>query len=132
MKYEFKLDDYYEALKSISEKTKAGEYGFKQLKVSEDEEGALYVYGCRVVIPELGISVREGVEYYTGEEYEDEEYEEDSVVIYPENEKDPHNFIEKCSNELLTSLVSQIGDEKTGNPNPTCYIDDEEFVLGVQ
>lgn len=131
MKYEFKLDDYYQALESISKKTDAGEYGFKKVKVTENEDGELYAYGCRVVIPELGISVREGVEYYAGEDDEEEEYEEDSIIIYPENEKDPHNFIESCSNALLTSLVSQIGYEKTGNPNPTCYIDDEEFILGL-
>ncbi len=126
MRYMFNLDDYDEIIEKLNE-----EYldcffsSLKQHKASEDEDYTYYAYSCRIVIPELKISVREGAIY----DKETEELVSDAVLLYPLDETDPSNPTDCYSNCFLSSLISQWASMEGLNTNPQCYIDSQEFVF---
>ena len=126
MKYEFALDEYWNIMDTIHERDDVENLGFKQIKIAEEENSELYVYGYRIVIPELNMTVREGMEYYKGSE-DDEEQPIDSFVLYEGDEKDPLNFTDSYCNTFLPSLIGMIASDRKLNTNPKCFIDDSEF-----
>jgi len=127
MKYEFDLDDYWDILDRIHERKDVGNYGFEQIKVAEDNDRELYVYGYRLLIPELNMTVREGVEYYKDEDGEEQPV--DSIVLYDGDERNPENFSDSYCNTFLPSLIGMLASYRGKNTNPKCIIDDSEFVF---
>ena len=125
MRYEFLLDEYWDIMETIQEREDVDNFGFKQIKIAEDKSSELYVYGYRIVIPELNLTVREGMEYY--KDSDDEEQSVDSFILYEGDEKNPMKFTESYCNTFLPSLLGMIASTRKLNTNPKCYIDDSEF-----
>lgn len=127
MKYEFSLEEYWDIMDIIHERNDVENFGFKQIKIAEEKNSELYVYGYRIFIPELNMTVREGMEYY--KDSDDEEQPIDSFIMYEGNEKDPNKFTASYCNTFLPSLIGMIASDRKLNTNPRCYIDDSEFEL---
>jgi len=127
MRYEFCLSDFSDIMETIYERIEDEEGEFKQIKIAEKEGSELWVFGYRVVIPELDLAVRNGIEYYKNDDGE-EELVDSIVVYYSADEKDPQGFNESYCNTYLESIVMSIARDRQLNDNPKCYIDDEEFV----
>ena len=130
MRYEFRIRDYDEIMYSIKEREDYQAHGFGYLRVDAhpDDNSILYAYGYRIVIPELEISVRPGVEYI-GEGNDAEAI--DSVIIYELEERDASNYYDSYCNISVEALIGMITRDKKKESNPLCYIDDSEFVFYV-
>lgn len=128
MKYEFSLDEYWDIMDTIQGRDDVENFGFKQIKIAEEENSELYVYGYRIVIPELNMTVREGMEYYKDSNGEEQPIE--SIILYEGDEKDPMKFTESYCNTLLPSLIGTIARNRKQNANPTCIVEDNDFELG--
>lgn len=127
MKYEFPLEEYGNIIDTIYEREDVETYGFRRIKIAEEEGIELYVEGYRIVIPELNMTVRTGMIY---EEADDgEEAPADTYVLYDGDEKDPQKFTESYGNTSLPSLIGMIARDRKCNTNPMCFIDDSEFDL---
>lgn len=127
MKYTFHLDEYYDIMDEIYDRMEREGKSFIHLGVVDEDGWAITAYSFRVVIPELNISAREGIGAYNDP---DGKFAEDQVLLYPLNETDPENVLDVYSNCTLPGLIAEYSANNNGNDNPTCYIDDEEFVIG--
>ena len=120
----FYLDDYDGMLDSIQEEFEWGFFSvLKQTKVAEEDGFEYYSYGCRILIPELKISIREGTVY----DKETGEATCDCYFFYSLDEKDPAKFTDCFSNCFVSSLVGQLASQKKLNSNPMCFIDEQEM-----
>ncbi len=128
MRYEFRLDDLDEVMDAISERLEDEAAEFRQIKIAEKDGSELWAFGYRIVIPELDISVREGIEYCEDDDGEEEPVY--SVIVYQgAYEKDPLKFDESYCSTYVGSVVMNIARGRDMNDDPKCYIDDEEFEL---
>lgn len=125
MKYEFEITDYDDIMDTINEREDVQKYGFKMSQAYENDEWGGIAYGWRIIIPDLGISIREGYVY----DLETEEQECDSILIYPLDEKDPAKPEDSYSNISIEYLVDLLNDK--GIEKINCIIDDEEFDLAI-
>lgn len=128
MKYEFELEDYEKVMKEINAREDVAKYGFRRIRAAKGENSELQVYGFRIVIPELDMTVREGTAFFN---YEDGEEVVESHFIYCGDEPNPVNISGRYSSISLEALIGMLADSNGENPNPVCCIDDAEFELGT-
>lgn len=132
MIYNFALFEYYDVIEELDKKYESIFDVLKQIKIAENEDSELYVYGMRIKIPTIGISVRVGMEYDPSEDEEESEGIE-SFVVYGEDETDPNEFLESNCNIGFTGMVAMFAKRKGLSAEEIekleCFTDESEFVF---
>ena len=104
--HNYRLEKIEEFISSVYDEEKPIMY--YEVKVEDDDEALITTDGIRIIIPEMGVSVRTG-EYCRYDE--DEEYympDFSITLIYEENETDPSKHIYWEQDSINVSLYNYL------------------------
>ena len=127
MTYKFTPDEYDDIIYELNEKYDTLFMGLKEYTIESDEDYESAVYGMKVTIPSVGISVREGVVYSRP----DGEPVEDILVIYDDEITNPLKFQAIHYNTTFEFIVSSYalrkGLSREEMENLECFMNEDEF-----